>query len=423
MVLSLPRLAPGVLSGLLLAALAGCSSTAKDYSAATPLTPISSRYQVEVVWYAPTGDVPKRQYAQMAPLIAGNDMVLSNAQGEVGVLDMRSLKLKWAVKVKEEEKLSSSPGASDDLVLLGTTKAKLIAFDRATGQERWHSRLSSEMLAAPVAGDGLIFTQCVDGHVQAFAADTGSPLWNYSNPTPALTLRGTADPLVLGQQVVVAFADGKLVSLDAKSGKEQWVSTIATPRGRSELERLVDVDGLFQAHDGVIYVVSFHGNIAAISAEDGRTLWTRNMSSYTGLALGKGQLFVTDEESHVWSLDSRTGATLWRQDKLIGRELSAPAVLDNSVVVADYDGYVHWLSLDDGSFLARENMGKAWNTYNYDWPEEKGPLDEEPLRSVTTPPLAQGNVVFLRDNLGALLALRLAPLAVAANPSDSPAGQ
>jgi outer membrane protein assembly factor BamB len=392
-------------------AMAGCSSSAKDYSKATPLEPITPSLKVETQWIAPTGDVPKRQYAQMAPKVVGKDIILTNAYGNVGILDATTLSLKWVDTL--EEKLSSNPGVSDGLVLVGTNKAKLIAFDKNSGQERWRSQLSSEMLAAPVDAHGIIITQCVDGRVQAFNTDTGKPLWNYGHTTPALTLRGTADPLVVGSNVVVAFADGKVASLDIKTGKEQWVSTVASPRGRSELERLVDIDGLFQSRDGVIYVASFQGNIAALSAEDGRTLWTRDMSSYTGLVLGEGQIFITDAESHVWCLDTRTGATLWRQDKLVGRELSAPAYLNQTVAVADYAGYVHWLSPDDGSFLARTSMKKAWSKFEYNWPEETEALDQAPLRSVTTPPVAWDNTLLVRDNTGTLAAFHVSPLAVA----------
>jgi outer membrane protein assembly factor BamB len=396
---------------LLGAVIAGCSSSAKDYSKATPLEPITPSLKVETQWIAPTGDVPKRQYAQMAPKVVGKDIILTNAYGNVGILDANTLSLKWVDTL--EEKLSSNPGVSGGLVLVGTNKAKLIAFDKNSGEERWRSRLSSEMLAAPVDAGDTIITQCVDGRVQAFDTNTGKPLWNYGHTTPALTLRGTADPLVVGSNVVVAFADGKVVSLDIKTGKEQWVTSVASPRGRSELERLVDIDGLFQSRDGIIYVASFQGNIAALSAEDGRNIWTRNMSSYTGLVLGNGQLFVTDEESHVWSLDTRTGATLWRQDKLVGRELSAPAYLNQTVAVADYAGYVHWLSPDDGSFLARTSMKKAWRKFEYDWPEEAEALDQPPLHSVTTPPVAWDNTLLVRDNTGTLAAFHVSPLAAA----------
>jgi outer membrane protein assembly factor BamB len=343
----------------------------------------------------------------MAPKLADDEIILSNAYGDVGILDRNTLGLKWVRTL--EQHLSSNPGISRELVLVGTIKAKLVAFDRTNGQERWRSRLSSEMLAAPVAADGVVIAQCVDGHVQAFTADTGKPLWNYNHTTPALTLRGTAEPLVVGKNVVAAFADGKVVAFDIKTGKQQWSTTIASPRGRSELERLVDIDGLFQNRNGVVYVTSFQGNIVALSAQDGRNIWTRNMSSYTGLVLGDEQLFVTDEESHVWSLDTRTGATLWRQDKLLGRELSAPAYLNNRVAVADYAGYVHWLSADDGSFLARSSMEKAWHKFEYDWPEEMGPLEKPPLRSVTTPPLAWGASLLVRDNTGTLAAFHVTP--------------
>jgi outer membrane protein assembly factor BamB len=387
--------------------LTACGVAEKDYSHVTPLMPVKPEVAVKPVWVAPTGELPKSAHVQMPPRVVDGQLFLANAGGDVGRLDVRTGSLAWVTTL--DDKLTGGPGAGGGLVLAGTRKAQLVALDADSGKERWRGRLSSETLAVPqVAGD-LVIVQCIDGQVLALDRNDGKQRWNYSHNTPALTLRGTSSPLVVDERVIAGFADGVLVSLSLKTGEVQWESTVAIPRGRNDLERLVDIDGLFRAEDGVIYVASYQGRIAAVASGDGNILWARDMSSYVGLTVGESQVFVTDAQGQVWALDRRTGATLWRQDKLKDREVSAPALVGGQVAVADFEGYVHWLSSDDGRFTARSSMDQAWARFRYVWPNVDGPDEKPPLRSVTTPPLAAGNELLVRDNLGALAVFRVEP--------------
>jgi outer membrane protein assembly factor BamB len=247
--------------------------------------------------------------------------------------------------------------------------------------------------------------QTIDEGVSVYDTVTGKKIWVYTRTGPKLTLRGTSAPLVVGDKVLAGFSDGRLVGLNLATGELLWETTIAAPHGRTDLERLVDIDGLFQAADGIVYVSSFQGRVAAVTVSDGSVLWARDMSSYVGLAIGLNQVFVTDSESKVWALDGRTGATLWRQDNLTGRELSTPAVIGNSVVVADYDGFVHWLSHDDGQFVARNNLDVAWRKLHYVWEDDE--QDEPRHRSVSVMPLAVGNRLYVRDDTGALIVFQV----------------
>lgn len=389
--------------------LTACGVTEKDYSHATPLMPIKPEVAVRPVWLASTGEVPRNAHAQMPAVVVDGQLYLAHGGGDVGRLDVKSGALAWVVTL--DDTLTGGPGADGDLVLVGTHKAQLVALDAATGKERWRSRLSSETLAVPRLAGDIVIVQCIDGQVLAFDRKDGKQRWSYSRTTPALTLRGTSSPQIVDERVIAGFADGVLVALSLKTGEVQWESTVAIPRGRNDLERLVDIDGLFRADDGVIYVVSFQGRIAAVSSSDGSLLWTRDMSSYTGLAVGVSQVFVTDAQGQVWGLDRRTGATLWRQDQLKEREVSAPALAGGQVAVADFEGFVHWLSPDDGRFTARLSMDQAWARLRFVWPNVEGPDEKPPLRSVTTPPLAVGNDLLVRDNLGALAVFRVTPSA------------
>lgn len=393
-------------------ALTACGIPEKDFSHATPLMPVKPEVAVKPLWVAPTGEVPKNVHGQLPLTVLDGKLYLANANGDVGQFDVRTGALPWVVTL--DDKLTGGPGAGGGLVMVGTRKGQLVALDAANGKERWRSRLSSETLAVPqVAGD-LIIVQCIDGQILALDSKDGKQLWNYSHNTPALTLRGTSSPLVVGERVFAGFADGVLASLNLKTGEVLWESTIAVPRGRNDLERLVDIDGLFRVAEDVIYVVSFQGRIAAVSIDDGNTLWSRDMSSYEGVVVGDSQVFVTDSQGQVWALDRRTGATLWRQDNLKDREVTAPALVGGQVAVADYAGYVHWLSPEDGRFIARMSMDQAWARFRYVWPDVDNNIlsPEPPLRTVSTAPLAIGNELLVRDNLGAVAVFRVETPAV-----------
>ena len=322
--------------------LTACSSSLKDYSAATPLSSIDARLQVKPLWATSTGDVPQSAHAQLPVKVEGGRVYLADRRGSVTALDSKNGDLHWRVNLSEP--LSGGPGVGDKYLFVATREAELVALDKKTGEEKWRKRISSEMLATPVVIDNQLVVQTIDGRVSVYDASTGKNIWAYSRAIPKLTLRGTSSPVVLGDKIIAGFSDGRLIGLNRATGELLWETTIAAPRGRTDLERLVDIDGLFQAADGVVYVSSFQGRVAAVVASDGNVLWARDMSSYTGLAIGANQIFVTDAESKVWALDGRTGATLWRQDMLMKRELSAPAVVRDNIAVADYDGFVHWLS-------------------------------------------------------------------------------
>jgi outer membrane protein assembly factor BamB len=169
---------------------------------------------------------------------------------------------------------------------------------------------------------------------------------------------------------------------------------------------MVDIDGIFQVQNNVIYVTAYQGRIAAVSAVDGRAIWTRELSSYTGVSLDKQHVYTTDSDGYVWSLDIETGATLWRQDKLVGRDLTAPVLMGDTVVVSDRGGFVHWLSKEDGGFVARANVGEVYKRVMVDWGDED--MDERDI-AVTTPPVVEKNALYVRDNAGALSAFKISP--------------
>ncbi len=391
--------------------LSACGTSPKEYTEATPLTPVQTRQAVETLWAVPVGGVPEDSHAQLPLSVMDGRIYLADGRGEVSVLNADTGKVIWSREL--DDALDAGPGVGAGMIFVATREAEVVALDQKDGAERWRARVSSEMLAQPKVAGKLLIVQTIDGKLSALDVDSGQRVWSHSRSIPKLTLRGSSTPLLMGERVVAGFADGKLVALDIKTGELLWETAVAVSRGRNDLERLVDIDGLFESVDGVIYVTSYQGRVAALSTEDGSTIWARKMSSYTGLVVGDKQIFVSDVEGNVWALDANTGATLWRQKNLRGRELSAPAVLGDNVIVADYDGYIHWLSEEDGEFVARQNLSQVWGRFQVDWGSDEDV--EEPHRSVTTPPLVANRILYVRDNVGELAAFRLAATASATN--------
>jgi outer membrane protein assembly factor BamB len=193
----------------------------------------------------------------------------------------------------------------------------------------------------------------VDGRLYCLSAADGSEQWQVSRRVPALSLTGNSEPLVTDDLVIVGFDDGKLSAYDRRDGKTRWETTISLPRGRTEVERLVDLDGSFVIRDGIIYVVAFQGSLAAVQAISGDILWSREFSSFQKIAIDDDALYLTSADSDLWSIDRRTGAAFWKQDVLHARRITAPTIFEDNLVVADLSGYLHWFAKSDGRLLGR----------------------------------------------------------------------
>ncbi|MES9974426.1 MAG: outer membrane protein assembly factor BamB, partial [Candidatus Thiodiazotropha sp.] len=246
-----------------------------------------------------------------------------------------------------------------------------------------------DVLSSPAVNDGNVVCRTTDGGVTAYTTDSGEKRWVYDRTVPVLTLRGDSSPLVSDSQVLAGFAGGKFVGLSLDSGLVNWEATISTPKGRTELERVVDIDADPVLVEGTLYVSAYQGDVAAVSESSGVVLWRRDISSHAGLDASWRQVFITDAEDHIWSLDATNGATLWQQKKLHARKLSAPAMVGDTLVVGDFDGYVHWLSQEDGRQLARIRVGGD---------------------AIRLKPLVIDEIVYVLDEGGTLSALRAHPI-------------
>jgi outer membrane protein assembly factor BamB len=245
------------------------------------------------------------------------------------------------------------------------------------------------VLSVPLIYRGIVVVQTVDGYLTGLDASSGERLWVQGRTVPVLTLRGTSTALVEDGAVIAGFANGKITALDIRSGAPLWEAVVAVPSGRSELQRMVDVDANPVVRDGVLYVVSFQGQMAAVGLQNGRLLWNRDMSAYAGIAVDAGQVYVTDENSEVWALDRDTGASLWKQSALRRRALTGPTVAGGYVAVGDFAGYVHLLARLDGSIVGRVKV------------DSKG---------ILAPPVALGDRLLVLGAGGKLVLYQLEPV-------------
>jgi outer membrane protein assembly factor BamB len=270
-------------------------------------------------------------------------------------LDAADGKPRW--QVKTDLHIAGGPGYGEGLVLIGTSDAQVVALDASNGQERWRADVSSEVLSKPVAAQGVVVAHTVDGKLVGLDAATGAFRWQYDQQVPVLSLRGTGIPVVSGPTVICGLAGGRLVSLEIATGRSLWEVSITTPSGRSELERMVDIDGEPLVLDGTVYVATYQGQIAAVGEGTGRILWSKKMSSYNKVAIDWRRVYTTDADGSVLALGADSGDEVWRYDALRTRKLSAPAVFGGYVVTGDLEGYLHWFNSENGRPVARIRVG------------------------------------------------------------------
>ena len=308
--------------------------------------------KIEEVWSESIGVGSEEQSLKLIPAIGFGKILAADRDGLIQARDLNTGRLIW--EAETDIHFSAGPGLGVGTVILGSSDAEVAAFNSENGALLWKSSVSSEVLSVPVVANGIVVVRTTDGEIIALNEKNGGKLWNYEHNAPALSVRGIGAPLVVGENVIEGYDNGKLMALRLTDGKYAWETSVAIPKGRSEVERLVDLDVDPIEVTGVIYIASYNGGAAAVSELDGDVLWRNEaISSYTGLSHDFRYLYLSDSTDDVWQLEQRTGSSLWKQKDLHQRKLTAPAVYENYVVVGDFEGYVHWLSTSDGRQLGR----------------------------------------------------------------------
>lgn len=294
-------------------------------------------------------------YPKILPAVDEQFIYQANHRGQLVALNKKTGKKYWQLKTSYA--ISAGPTIIEDSLLVATQDAKIVSLNKNTGVVQWVVDVSSEALAPPQGNKKIVIVNTVDGKVTALNAKNGQLLWTYDGIIPSLMLRGATSPLLVDDIILSGFASGKLVALYADSGMLAWDKIIASPKGRGDLHRMVDIRADLMMDEGAVFVAAFQGNLTKIDLSTGETKWQREISVYHTLAMDKNAIYVTDANYHLRALNKVTGETLWEQENLAERYISAPTVMGDSILVGDRGGYIHWLNKDTGQIKARYLVG------------------------------------------------------------------
>lgn len=348
-----------VVAVLMVALLAGCSalnpfSGSKTRNVPAPLVSFTPTMTVRTLW---TAGVGKSGDYFLMPAVAADKVFAAGADGELASFDVNSGKSVWRTKVAGG--ISAGVATDGATVVVAGEVGKVYAFDAASGKQRWTAQASTEILSAPAIGAGVVVVRSIDNRITAYDAETGARRWFVQRTAPALVLRAAPGIVISDEVAYVALPAGRLLALSAATGAARWEATVAEPRGATELERVADVSGMPALLGRDICAASYQGRIACLDASNGSVRWAREFSAEVGPGIDPRYVFGADERGNVLALSRESGGGLWRTTSLAWRGLSAPVSFGRAVVVGDREGYLHFLSREEGNLLARMSAGGA----------------------------------------------------------------
>jgi len=324
-------------------------------------------------WKVKVGQGFGKKYLRINPGVVADRIIAADGYGLVVAVDRFTGKRIWQTQFdkaagkgfglsalldrNDPSFVSGGVGIGEGLVLLGTTKGDVVALNIADGREVWRSNVGTEVGSVPTADDGRVFAQSIDGKLTALDSDSGEELWTYNSQVPRLTLRGTSSPGVANDVVYTGFASGKVTALRVENGEPIWEQRVMLPEGRSELERIVDVDSTPLIAGGAIFAVAYQGRAIGMSLRDGRPRWEKDTSSFLNMAEGYGQVYIVNDEDAIIAIDQNSGEVVWEQEAFARRKLTAPLAFSNYIFVGDDEGYLHAIAQRDGRLLGRIKVG------------------------------------------------------------------
>ena len=351
----------------------------------------SPTVRIQKVWGASVGGGGKKLRLGLGLAAADGKLFAAGRDGDVAAFDLKSGRQLWRTKTKQD--LTGGTGASAELVAVGSADGSVLAFSAANGAPLWTADIKGEVLSAPAISEKEVVVRTVDGKLRGLAVADGHELWSTEQQIPKLTLRGVATPVITREMALSGFDNGRVLAVSLADGSTVWDAPVSPSHGRTELERLNDIDAAVKVVGDDVFVVGFQGRAAMLALDSGQIWWTRDLSSYRGLDVDDEQMYVATSPGDVVALNRRTGAEVWRNDSLKNRSLSAPAVVGDYVVVADIDGYVHWFDRATGTIAGRAKAGGD---------------------RVTNPPLVVNDTLYVINDDGDVMALRGQPIAARA---------
>jgi outer membrane protein assembly factor BamB len=366
--------------------LAACSKN-KNPEQPAKLGPIRSTLRVEHIWSASVADrAARRLRLGLGLALDGSRVFASGHKGQVEAFDLASGRRIWRTNTKLP--LGGGPAARGNLVVVGASDGHVEALNAADGKPLWTVLINGAVISAPAIADNVVAVRSVDGKLRALSPTDGHELWESDQEVPSLSLRGTSSPVIVGDLIICGFDNGKVVAVNSSDGSQVWQAAVAAPHGRTEIERLADVDGPVDVAGKDVYAVGFHGNVTMLALESGQTWWAHKASSFRGLTLGNDAVYMATADGQVLALNRSNGAVIWRQPALAYRGLTAVAVSDDALITADFQGYVHFLDKHTGAFIARIRSGRE---------------------RISNPPIVSGDEVVVINDGGHIAAYRMSP--------------
>ncbi|MEM7277034.1 MAG: outer membrane protein assembly factor BamB [Pseudomonadota bacterium] len=353
----MPRIAATLVLTVTLSACGIFGSKEEKELPPAELLPITETLNVKQRWSAKVGADASELRLGLSPVSDGVRVYAASNDGQVHALSLDKGEKIWTIKLKLS--LTAGPGFGDGRIVVASNDGDIVTLDAATGAEVWRRRIDAEVLARPAIGGERVVVRTADGRLIGLNGATGEDEWLIEEEVPRLSLRGTSAPVIAANAVVCGFDNGRIMTVDLLDGTVRWDQMLRAPSGRTDLERLVDIDGAIAVVGRDLYVTGFQGIVAAIALESGQLLWNREVSSYHGPGVDWTQTYVATDDGDLVALSRTTGVEQWRNTQLKRRQLSAPVTFGDAVVVGDLEGYLHWMDAQNGEFRARRRVGKG----------------------------------------------------------------
>ncbi|MDE0875369.1 MAG: outer membrane protein assembly factor BamB [Porticoccaceae bacterium] len=368
--------------------LSGCSwfGGDDDDAAIEPAELVDFQEEVSVVrqWSVNVGSGAKNYLISLRPTASSDTVFAADYEGQITALDVGTGNVLWQAQL--DVPVTGGVGYGAGLVMVGTVEGEVFTLDANDGSVLWNSQVSSEVLSSPKSNGEIVVVHSIDNKIAVLDAKTGEEIWQHDGDAPILSVRGTSESIVTNNMVLSGFDSGKLIAFSPDNGSIIWETRLALPTGRTELERMVDIDGEPLLVGDVIYSVTYQGRVGAVSRGTGRSLWSQDSSSHHAPAYGDGQIYVTGAEDSVQAFQAGNGQSVWSNDQLFLRRLTGPVKLSGTIATADAEGYLHLLDPSDGRFVGREKIDGS---------------------GVSTPMLSVGESLIIQSNNGKISAYKI----------------
>ncbi len=397
---------------LLLAALgilaAACDSKSKKVDLPVDLTDIANpTVRVNRLWSASVGGGGKKLRLGLGLSSGGDRLFAAGHDGDVAAFNLKNGRQIW--RTKTDLPLAGGTGTNGNVVAVGSADGVVVVLGADNGAERWRANVGGEVLSAPAVADDQVVVRTVDGQLHALSLEDGKPLWEAEQNIPRLTLRGVSTPVVARDLALSGFDNGRVIAVSLEDGATVWEAAVSPSKGRTELERLNDIDSAVKVVGDDVFVAGFQGRAGMLALDSGQVWWAREISSYRGVDVDDDHLYVSTSSGELLALSRRSGGEVWRNESVKFRSLSAPAVVGDYVVVADLESYVHWFDRATGAAVGRAKTSGD---------------------RINNAPLVVDDVLYVISDKGDITALKGVPVAARnrsreaapAEPAAQPAG-